>query len=435
MTPKTWQGPLLFSLYLLFFSVFSSASGIGLGTGLVTLFGLLYLKGKIREVQRLPIWGAFLLFAIAIGTSVVFSDAHGVHFAKAVLKLRYFLVAFLMACCFADRPVWRDRIAQAVVPLSILFGIIALTQFFGVFRAPAFLHLTKVELAVIPQSNGHFYHARGLLYHHNPFAFGMLLLFYLSIGQALYHAEARWRRWFWISAVFCLISILASCSRGAWVALILSGLSLGLVQGRRFWKGYAVAGVVAILIAAALGGAVKNRFRDIRPEKNQERLRLWAISWQLFLDSPLVGHGYHESFETKRVPYMNAEEKRITTFPTDPHSVYMDLLGTTGLFGFLTFLYFLFSVLRSYWRALRRADLADEHRAILLAAWAAFICFIFGAAFDSHLYHTETLSVMLYGLSLGQGVVLALRQRARQEAPAKPGLAGLPLHATLPQAT
>jgi hypothetical protein len=113
----------------------------------------------------------------------------------------------------------------------------------------------------------------------------------------------------------------------------------------------------------------------------------------------------------------------------------MDLLGTTGLLGFLTFLWFLGSVLRSYLWALRSPQMTPEDRGLLLGSWAAFVCFIIGAAFDSHLYHTQTLSMMLYGLALGQAVVLSVKQKVHREAPVAHAFAGVPIHSSLPALT
>jgi O-antigen ligase len=100
---------------------------------------------------------------------------------------------------------------------------------------------------------------------------------------------------------------------------------------------------------------------------------------------------------------MTPEEKANPNFPTDPHSVYFDLLGTSGLVGLGAFLFYLLSAFFAYLR-LWYSPLTPEQRSIVLTGLGAWVCFIVGSAFDSHFFHTQTLMGTVFFLALGQSV-------------------------------
>ncbi len=396
-------------VYLLFFSIFASASGVAVSMSLLTLVALFQYRHELKDLARFPLFWPTLLFVAAVLASFA---ANGYFDVKSAGKLKYFLFYFVLVLGFVHFPRLAHEVKRFAVPLSLFLGAVAVLQFLGIFDPGTAFHIFSFPTATIPESNGHYFHARGLLYHHNPFAYGGVLLFHLSFGQAL---TSKSRFWPALAAAACVVAVLASCSRGAWVALAGSSLLVLATVARRQWGAFAVAAVTAALVATFLGGPLAKRLRDIRPSANSERIQLWTVAFQMFEDAPIFGQGFHEGFARKRMAYMTAEEKANPYFPTDPHSLYFDLLGTTGLFGTLAFLVFAAAALRGYYSALKREDLAGEDRGFLLGMLGAFYCFLIGAAFDSHHFHSQTLAGTIFFLALGQAIVF---RYAGEKAPA-----------------
>ncbi len=403
--PKSPSDFVTVSVWILFISVFSSASGIGLGTALLGAVGTVFFWPDLKRIHRLPLFFPIVFFCVAVSLSILFAEGQG--FGKPLGKLRYFYFFFLLVIYLRQRPDTRTRFAAVAVWLTAVLLVICLLQFTGIFCPMRALGLIKVELAKLPGTDGRFFHARGLLYHHNPFAYTTLLLFFLMLGQYL----ASQRKLFYGSGMaMALVCIALSGSRGSWLALAVSTFVVFVFFARESAKLYAAFLAVCMGIALVFWTPLSQRMQSIRPEKNSDRIRLWQISWQMFQEAPLLGQGYHLGFELQRTRFMTEQDRANPNFPTDPHSVYFDLLATTGILGFGTFLWFLFCGFKNYAVGLRRAG-ADPRRGFLIAGLGAWVCFIVGAGFDSHFFHTQTLMATLFFLAIGQSATNAAQSK------------------------
>jgi O-antigen ligase len=293
--------------------------------------------------------------------------------------------------------------------LAILLGILAVLQFLGIFCPLKAFGLVKGELAAWPGSGGRFFHARGLLYHHNPFSYGCIQLFFLSLGALLFgmgpENRSRDRCVAGMGGAASLTCILLSGSRGAWFAVGIGFLLVAATVLRRQWKVLVLIAAIAVCGFLAIGEPLSQRLGSVaRPYENNHRLPLWRISLQMFAEKPWFGHGYHHSFELERERFMTEAEKQDPMFPTEPHSMYFDFLGSTGLFGLAAVLFFLFEGFQGYFAAMRRESNAAS-QGILVAGLGSLGAFAVGSAFDSHFFHTQTLMMTLFVLAMGQSVV------------------------------
>ncbi len=378
---------------LLFLSVFCSSSGIGLGSALLALAGLFYFRGELKRWHRLPLFWPILFFVAAVSLSVLFAEGSG--FSKSLGKIKYFLVYFFLVFYFQAFPRMRGWLAKGGVALAFFLMWVALSQFRGHDPMVAW-GFTWLELAQLSGGGGAF-HARGLLYHHNPFAYTTLLLLHLLFAYGLAATRGRWI--YFGACIACLVCLGLSGSRGSWVALVASMAALFLVLARRQWRLFASLGLAGLLLAAVLAVPMASRFKSIAPSQNADRMHLWQVSMDMFREHPLLGTGYHYGFEQQRIKYMSEEEKQNPNFPTDPHSLYFDLLATTGLVGLLAFVFFAVSTVRGYVSAILRSPVENPALVAGLGAWVAFLV---GTAFDSHFFHTQTLMGTLFFLGLGQ---------------------------------
>ncbi len=406
MQTRFWEKCAGFSIWLLFLSLFCSASGISIGTALLVLSVSVLFYPDFLHLRRMPLFWPILFLVAALGLSILLAEGEG--FRKSFGKLRYLLFYFFIGVYFAHNAFAAQRTARVAAYLSFAIFALCLLQFTGAFDAMRAAGLMPLELAPITGTGGRFFHARGFTYHHNPFSFTSLMLFCLIFGQILTTPSRKDRTLFWAAAMCLIASIGMSGSRGSWVSLTVALVFYAALLGKRFWKAFAPIAAAAILSAGILAVPLAERFGSIRPSQNGERFRLWEISWNLFREKPVFGHGYHYGFELNRERHMTAEEKLNPHFPTDPHSLYFDLLATTGLVGFAAFLFFLFSALQSY-LSLWKKHREPPDQAILLAGMGCLICFAVGTAFDSHFFHSQTLMAVVFFLGLGQSP--AFRER------------------------
>jgi O-antigen ligase len=206
-----------------------------------------------------------------------------------------------------------------------------------------------------------------------------------------------------------LLSLLLNRTRGAWLALI-GGLAVVTVLIRR--RGVLLAGVaVAVAAVAFAAGNREIRGRALtmfdalsrRGDQNiATRLVLWDISWEVFKEHPLLGVGMGDyTIEAER----HLRERRVTT-TVDSHNIYLHLLATRGLVGFLPFVFFwvvLFRVLFQARRSLVGRDAFGFH--FVTGVIAAAVAVLIGALTENNIDDSEVFIAFMFLLGISRSFV------------------------------
>lgn len=181
--------------------------------------------------------------------------------------------------------------------------------------------------------------------------------------------------------VLQLAALLLNQTRGAWIALA-AGLAVVTASLRK--RGcFAVVGllVAVVVVFAAADSRVRDKIASVPRTLNgptdahvSTRFVLWDVSWELFKRHPILGVGMGD-FSTEAEKLVAG---RHTETLTDAHNVYLQVLTTRGLVGFLPFVYFWFILLRSLWRA--KSGLSVRGASGRAAFGAYFAAGVFAAA-------------------------------------------------------
>jgi O-antigen ligase len=122
----------------------------------------------------------------------------------------------------------------------------------------------------------------------------------------------------------------------------------------------------------------------------------------MFQESPWFGQGY-DSFGF-RIPLFSNLPLSSPGTPLDPHNMYLEFLATSGLLGFLAFLFFLGSIFRLVWERLAVSPW-------FVTSLGVLISFCVGGFFDRYfdMPHTLVPVFLLLGLctSLSQKTPVA----------------------------
>ncbi|MFQ5511476.1 MAG: O-antigen ligase family protein [Candidatus Krumholzibacteriia bacterium] len=225
------------------------------------------------------------------------------------------------------------------------------------------------------------------------------------------------RRWsgaaFTIGAGFTLqvVSLLLNRTRGAWLALV-AGLGAVTVLIRR--RGVLLAGVAAIVLATGFGAAspgIRERaaamFDNLShpgDETISTRLVLWDISWEVFKAHPLLGVGMGDySIEADRL----LREREVTT-TVDSHNIYLQLLATRGVVGFLPFAFFWFTLIRLLVRtrrSLRTRDAFGYH--FVTGVIAVAVAVLVGALTENNIDDSEVFIAFMFLVGVARSFVVA----------------------------
>jgi|SRR5579862_155055 len=141
------------------------------------------------------------------------------------------------------------------------------------------------------------------------------------------------------------IAILATMTRAVWLSFAASVTVLVLFSGK-----HAVRRALAVLALVAGAGLVILSSHDLRQalsERLEERgpvdfrAAVYAGSWQMFLDRPLMGWGFHQM--PAELPRYVSEYKDKLLYP---HNTYLEILVELGLVGLALYIWLMWEMFR-----------------------------------------------------------------------------------------
>lgn len=255
----------------------------------------------------------------------------------------------------------------------------------------------------------------------NPEQLGNLLVIGVPLGVALALGErVRSRRVLWWAAVIAVLGCLvATFTRGAWIAAAVALVLLGVLARRqRVSFDRAVDGGAAAVALLAIAGLVIGtasstdnitnvvaRFGslfDVGAGSIQTRLELWRIALAAAADRPVFGfgtdaYGYLMPAYRTSAYFANAGA---TTLADSAHSLWLQLASTIGVGGTLLFGALVGSILWTSGRTVWSAEAGDE-RIILAGFWVGVIGYLVSASVGT----TDAGTAFLFWVACG--VVLA----------------------------
>ncbi|UCG51242.1 MAG: O-antigen ligase family protein [Candidatus Latescibacterota bacterium] len=375
------------------FSIAGANVSIMLGflASIIGIIAVPSVRQRYAEIKNDPMTLACLLLVVSAIPSVLMSETlpRALRDWKSYwLLLVYFLVAYNLTSSGLRRAVfWILFVATSVSCL------VAVVQYRGGLDL-LFIHISRQSLR--PSSTLFTMTFAGILYQLITVNFTVLL---------------RRRRISWIEPFFVgglllqIVGLVLTLTRGAWVALF-GGLTSVVFLIRRKLV-FIIAGALFIsVVAIALQDVrVRKKVASIPWNDKQEsdvnistRFVLWDVSWDVIKSHPILGVGMGD--------FTTEAEKRLAGRHVetliDSHNIYLQILATRGLVGFLPFLYFWFVLLRSLHRARRRLR---EHQGFgwhfVTGVLAAAVAVLIGALTENNIDDSEifTAFMLLVGMA------------------------------------
>jgi len=237
--------------------------------------------------------------------------------------------------------------------------------------------------------------------------FAGILCQLVTVNFAVLFHRNRFSRLEWILAgglMLQLIGLLLTHTRGAWLALA-AGLGVATALVRKRACLILVGGLAAVVVVfAASDSRIRDKIVSIprtihgATDVNvSTRFVLWDVSWELIKSHPIVGVGMGD-FSTEAEKLVG---RRHTETLSDAHNVYLQVLVTRGLLGFLPFLYFWFVLLRTVWRTRSHAgNRTGTSRAgfsfhFATGVFAATVAVLVGALTENNIDDSEVFTALM----------------------------------------
>ena len=156
------------------------------------------------------------------------------------------------------------------------------------------------------------------------------------------------------------VAILATMTRAVWLSFAGAAVTLVVLSESRVLRRTAVG--LALLAATGFAALTSHELRGTLSDRLEERapvefrVAVYSGSWQMFLDRPLTGWGFHQ---------MPAELPRYVSEYRDkvlyPHNTYLELLVEEGVAGLGLYVWLMWEM----WRLGRGAIPAREKNGFL----------------------------------------------------------------------
>ena len=397
MTPLTMLVVLLMlsPLRTLIATEWDGALPLPIGQLLLLLYVGVWLADRILLGKPIFLWGWNPVFGAIVGLSAVLAIGAWVGESRGGWLnewLKWVIMAALVwQLNFSEGDNWRWLIF-AVMISAVGNALIGLYIFFGGSGADHLLIL------------GRFFRAFGTFGQPNPFGGFMGIALPLGLMGTLTHGlavinscQARrgfaWRHFILllchaIASSLIAAALVASWSRGAWLATAAALIVMLLALPKRLVHGLILIGACGALFAGLwfadlLPGAIVNRLStaasdlitisdvrgvNISPTNYAviERLAHWQAAFNMARERPLLGFGLG-SYE---VVY---DDYRLINWENalgHAHNLYLNMLAETGIVGLTAYLAFWFAIFWLSWRARRHPNALARACIIgLLGSW------------------------------------------------------------------
>ncbi len=223
--------------------------------------------------------------------------------------------------------------------------------------------------------------------------------------------ELRSRIILWAGVSLQFVAILLTVTRGAWLALFAGLAAICLLVRNKTVLIFGTVAVVLVLSFAVYTAQHTGRnvspvllFRQLDVHAST-RLVLWDIAWELFKKNPVLGVGMGD-YETEANELVG---DRTVTTTTDSHNVYLQVLATRGLVGFLPFVLFWWLVFRSLFGVRKRAEKGSIEWHYAVGAIGATVAILIGALTENNVDDEEVFIAFMFitGLALSTKYVVS----------------------------
>lgn len=280
-----------------------------------TLVGLLFDRGK-KSIPINAITVIWVLFIIHMSITTIMA----IYPAEATLQWKQVIKIQLM--CFVTIMLMRSRERVIALVWVIVFSI----GFFGV-KGGIFSLSTGFNHIV--------WGPGGLIEGNNELALALIMIVPLLRFLQL-DAENKWIRYgLVVSMALCVMSIIASYSRGAFLACSVMGLALAM-QSKYKIRVLAVLLVVGVIGLSFVPQQWSDRMGTIQTYEEDGsamgRINSWYFAVELAKDYPVVGGGFG-SFTPELFERFAPDPEDFH----DSHSIYFGILGHQGFVGLALF--------------------------------------------------------------------------------------------------
>lgn len=383
---------------------------------IVAVWGLqIFAQGELRY-RRSPLLKWFLALGVVSGLTTLFSTYFWVSFFGGqglfngfLTTLNLIFLAVTVLFFFQDKRNLYRTLKISVIT-AVVLSVYGLLQFKGWVGAEGWDQDPTLRVF---GTMGHSNHFGGYL------AFHVLLLAGLWVNARRASEKIVWS----LAALPMLATILATASRGAVGALVISGAVFvtGLAVHHRGWiraerKKLLVGALIVLALAGVFHRPLINRFTHlsltqrtldtvqfIREGNVPDRVSWWFSAFAMVRDHPVLGHGlatFRDVYNSyRRLDYRVPGDIQDTFSPETAHMEYFNRAATEGLLGLAVYLSLILCWALLLLRVMRDPETSTSLKITALSLLAAGIGYFVQASMSFGVVGTLVPLYVLLGVS------------------------------------
>lgn len=238
----------------------------------------------------------------------------------------------------------------------------------------------------------------------HPNELGLMAAIGLVVGivRGLGGAAKGWHRFFWFSLALIAGTILfLAQARTSLASSLIALFAVGFMVKRLRWLVYAIMAVSLMVGAYYVLSGVKLGIEDTveayaRRGVSDEHIKnlsgrtgLWQVGWEMFKDSPVIGHGFQTGVRNKGVEYG-------LPLGVNMHSSHMQVLVDTGALGYIAWLIFVFGMSARTYKNYKCADKSDDATRMVAVEHLLIVFVILFRSVLGHVLVSHQLNLMIF---------------------------------------
>ncbi len=308
---------------------------------LLCLWGLLKSKFSLKKPPA-QITAALIFVLIAI-LSLILTPLHlkpteyAVSFSYTIRFFLYVLFAWLsFSDAFGDL---RKNLGKAFLLSGISFAFLGLLQF---------IFFPDLRFLNVAGWDPHYFRTVSTFLDTN-FAGAFLVLILLLLTSSSLGKDTMTARVFYIFFTITYFALLTTFSRSGYLMFLVSGLTFSFLKKSKKYILSTLILFIFLLLGFQIYTWLISTPRNIdRTESASLRLNTWQQGLTLFQKSPILGIGYN-AYRYGIEEYNLGNQQFLTSHGSSSNdSSLLSVASTTGILGLLAYLYFLWTLLKSF---------------------------------------------------------------------------------------
>lgn len=312
---------------------------LDIGVGLMVILWLMLKIRKKEKIKQKYILTPIILFAAVGGLSMLI-NAPDLSFNQFLVSIMYLIRWIIYAGIFFvlsdfDRD-FKKRIRKALLIVGFLIVGLGYMQYLFYSNAKSLISLGWDE---------HMYRMFSTFLDPN-FAGAFFVLFFLFLISNFFKKR---NILYGLILIFTLGAIFLTFSRSALVMLIASSSLLFILVNKKIMIALLLSITLFVLIVSSRYYNIEN-INLFRVVSTEARLETAGNAVKIIQDNPILGVGFNAyRYAQLRYGFRNDKTSTISHADSGVDNSFLFVLATTGVVGFLSYLFMWYRILRKYW--------------------------------------------------------------------------------------